>query len=142
MEQLVEFVINHWALSLALGVISGALIAGELQQHISGVKQIGPAEATLLVNHKDALLLDVREKSEHQDGLLPGAVSIPLREIEQRLVELEKYRQRPLIVFCKNGRHGKRACGLLRKQGFETIYNLDGGLLAWRTANMPIQKTG
>ncbi len=142
MEQLVEFVINHWALSLALVLVSGALIAGELQQQISGVKQVGPAEATHMVNHKDALLLDVREKSEHQDGLLPGAVSIPLGEIEQRLADLEKYRQRPLIVFCKNGQHGKRACGLLRKQGFETIYNLDGGLLAWRTANMPIQKAG
>lgn len=142
MEQLVEFIINHWALSLALVLVSGALIAGEFLQRMSGVKQVGPAEATHMVNHKDALLLDVREKSEHQNGLLPGAVSIPLGEIEQRIVDLEKYRQRPLIVFCKNGQHGKRACGLLRKQGFESIYNLDGGLLAWQTANMPIQKTG
>jgi rhodanese-related sulfurtransferase len=142
MEQFLEFIINHWILSLALVVIAGLLISSELGQHIGGVKQVGPAEATKMVNHKNALLLDVREKSDQQDGLLPGAISLPCSEIEARLAELEKYRQQPVITFCKNGQKGKRACGVLSKQGFDSLYNLDGGLLAWQTANMPVQKSG
>lgn len=142
MQQLIEFVVNHWILSLALVMIAGMLIAGEVQQYIGGIKQIGPAEATQMVNHNNALLLDVRGKSEQADGLVPSAVSMPLNEIEERSGELEKYRQRPVITFCKDGQQGRRACGILRKLGFESIYNLDGGLSAWRNANMPVQKPG
>ena len=141
MEQFIEFMLNHSVLSLALVWIVGLLIAGELRRQISGIKQVGPAEATHLLNHQDAVLLDVRDKSEYQEGSLPGAVSLPYSQIVEDRAKLEKYRQRPVIVFCKNGQQGARTCSILRKQGFENIYNLDGGLLAWRTANMPVQKT-
>ena len=133
--------LNHSVLSLALVGIVGLLIAGELRRQISGIKQVGPAEVTHLLNHQDAVLLDVRDKSEYQEGSLPGAVSLPYSQIVEDRTKLEKYRQRPVVVFCKNGQQGARTCSILRKQGFENIYNLDGGLLAWRTANMPVQKT-
>ena len=141
MEQFIEFMLNHSVLSLALVGIVGLLIAGELRRQISGIKQVGPAEVTHLLNHQDAVLLDVRDKSEYQEGSLPGAVSLPYSQIVEDRTKLEKYRQRPVVVFCKNGQQGARTCSILRKQGFENIYNLDGGLLAWRTANMPVQKT-
>ena len=141
MEQFIEFILNHSVLSLALVGIIGLLIAGELRRQISGIKQVGPAEVTHLLNHQDAVLLDVRDKSEYQEGSLPGAVSLPYSQIVEDRAKLEKYRQRPVVVFCKNGQQGARTCSILRKQGFENIYNLDGGLLAWRTANMPVQKT-
>lgn len=111
-----------------------------LSRKIYGIKEVGPLEATQLINHHDAVILDVREDREVADGMIPGAKHIALGQVGSRLSELEKFKNRPVVISCRSGSRSAGACRILRKNGFEQVYNLAGGILAWQQANMPTEK--
>ncbi|NNG12815.1 MAG: rhodanese-like domain-containing protein [Halobacteria archaeon] len=138
-NQLSEFVTNHPLLVMAFVVLLAILIGGELKRRISGVQQITPGEATRLLNHENAIMVDVRGDKEFRDGHVVNAVHLPVkdRDIDNRL---DKYRDRPLIVYCNNGQQSAQLCGKLRKQGFESVYNLKGGVLAWQRSELPLAR--
>jgi sulfur-carrier protein adenylyltransferase/sulfurtransferase len=77
------------------------------------------------------LLLDVREPFESELARIPGALLVPLGELEARLSELEPWRERDVVVHCHKGGRSRRACELLRAKGFARVANLDGGIEAW-----------
>jgi rhodanese-related sulfurtransferase len=140
MPQLLEFAINHWDLFLALAIILLMMFGGGLGGRLRGYKQIEPLEAVQLLNHEAPVLLDVREDSEYKDGHIIDTLHIPLGKLDGRLDELEKYREKPIIVSCRSGHRSSHACAKLRKKGFETVYNLKGGVMAWQNAGLPLQK--
>jgi rhodanese-related sulfurtransferase len=140
MPQILEFVTNHWDLFLALAIILFMLFSGGLTGRLRGFRQLDAQEAVLLLNHNDAVMLDVREDGEYKDGHIIDAVHIPLGKLEQRIGELEKFREKSIIVSCRSGHRSSTACARLRKNGFETVYNLKGGVMAWQSAGLPLQK--
>lgn len=77
----------------------------------------------------DHFLLDVREPHEQSISRIAGAVLIPLGELETRSAELP--RDRRILVHCKSGGRSARAVSLLRDQGFENVWNISGGIIAW-----------
>jgi len=79
----------------------------------------------------DLLLLDVREPFEAEIASISGARLVPLGQLEARLVELEPWRSRDVVVHCRTGGRSRRACELLRSKGFEHVSNLAGGIEAW-----------
>lgn len=130
---------NIWLVLLAL--FSGfMLIWPSIGGRLSGVKQIGPQEAVRLFNHEDALVLDVREDSEWRDGHIPKAKHIPLRQLKERVKDLEKQKDKPVIAVCRSGNRSAHACRLLRQAGFERVHNLAGGMLAWEQAGLPKER--
>jgi rhodanese-related sulfurtransferase len=140
MKQLSEFVLHHAFLFLALLGILVMLIGNELRRAMLNLKEVSPLEATQLLNHQDAVLLDVREPQEYQDGFLPNSIRIPLGSLSEKAAQLDKHRERPIIIVCRSGNRSAHAVRMLKKMGYETVYNLGGGLHAWRTANLPISK--
>lgn len=76
------------------------------------------------------VLLDVREPYEHSQKNIPGSVLIPLGQLDHRLSELEKYKDKEIVVYCRSGSRSAYACNILRKQGFNAI-NLSGGMISW-----------
>ena len=140
MGQLGEFVVKHWLLELALVVIVVLLILDALKRRVLGFQDIQPQEAVRLMNHEGAVAVDVREDKEYHEGHVLDAVHIPLGLMEERIDELDAYRSRPLIVYCRTGQRAAHAGVLLRKQGFERVYKLSGGMLAWRGADLPVVK--
>lgn len=142
MQQLGEFIVNHWDLFLALAIILAFMFGGAFSSRLRGFRSIDPLEAVRLINHEDGLLLDVREDSEYQGGHVNDSLHIPLRSLGQRVNDLAKYREKPIIVACQSGMRSSQACGVLRKEGFETVYNLKGGVMAWQNAGMPLAKGG
>jgi rhodanese-related sulfurtransferase len=140
MDQFVEFVSNHWGLFLALVVILGLLVGNEVSRAFRGFKDLPPTEATRLLNHEDAVLVDVREAGEVHDGRIANSVHIPLGTFAGNLNKLDKHKGKPVIVYCRSGHRSARACAMLRKNGFEPVYNLSGGFMAWQNANLPISK--
>jgi len=140
MEQLSSFVINHWELFLALGMIFVLILGEPLLRSAQGYLGIGPQQAIALINHEDALVLDVREDNEFMEGHILRALHIPVGRVMDRLKELDKYRNRPIITVCRSGSRSGRISALLHKQGFVAVYNLEGGILAWQNANLPITK--
>ena len=135
-----EFIQNNIGLVL-LAAVSGIMLLWQtFGGKFSGVKEVGTMEATQLINHRDALILDIREDKEVAAGRIPNAKHIPLGQLNGRLQELAKYKERPLVVNCRSGARSANACRVLAKNGFTEVYNLKGGIIAWEQANMPIER--
>lgn len=140
MEQLIEFLVNQWVLSVALFVILGLLIGTFVYGGIHGPKKVNPTDATRLINHEDAVVLDVRGDGEYGEGHILNALHIPSSDLSDRIGKLTKYRDRPIIATCRTGQSSASVCTTLRKHGFEKVYALSGGILAWQNANLPLTK--
>lgn len=133
----VQFIQDNWMLA-ALAVVSGAMLTWSfIGGRLSGVEQADTLKATRLYND-DALVLDVREDNEYAAGHIPKAKHIPLAQLAGRISELDKFKNKPVLVTCRSGQRSARACGMLKKAGFETVYNQAGGLLAWERASLPV----
>lgn len=90
----------------------------------------------MLAEHPDALILDVRQPEEWNDdvGHIEGARLIPLPELNHRITEIAAWRDKPVIVVCRVGVRSAEAANLLVASGFHEVYNLEGGMEAWRRA--------
>lgn len=131
---------NNLAL-VALFVGSGVvLIWPEIARLVGASNEIGTHEATRLMNQPTTLVLDVREPAEFAAGHLPKARNIPLKELGNRLDEIGKYKERPVVVTCRSGPRAGSACRMLKRAGFGTVYQLKGGLNAWQQASLPVEK--
>jgi len=133
------FLQGHNILLLAAALASAiALIWPFLRP--SGATAVSPSEATMLINREDAVVLDVREAAEFTAGHLPEARNVPAAKIQERMAELHKFKERPIIVCCASGGRSAAACAPLRAAGFSRLYNLSGGIEAWRAASLPLKK--
>ena len=133
------FIEKNWLLFIALFVSGAMLLWPLVQRRMSPIKEIGTLNVTHLINHQNAVLLDVRETNEFAGGKLPSALHIPLSQLKDRAGELGKLSARPVVVYCALGRRGRAAGGILAKQGFANIYMLHGGLKAWKDAGLPLE---
>ncbi len=134
-----QFLQANWML-IAIAVVSGAMLTWSfIGGKLSGVDEADTLKATRLYND-DALVLDVREDKEYAAGHIPKARHIPLGQLSKRIKELDKFKSKPILVTCRSGQRSARACGTLKKAGFETVYNQAGGIIAWERANLPVTK--
>jgi rhodanese-related sulfurtransferase len=140
MHQLPEFIGNHLALSGAFVALLIAVIVTEIRYRTGSSNDLSPLQATQLMNHQNAVLVDVREDKEFQDGHIANAVHIPLSKINDQAQRLDKYKKRPIIAYCRTGSRSGSACGRLQKHGFDAVYNLRGGLMAWQKDNLPVTR--
>lgn len=137
---MLEFVTHNWYLFVALGVILFLLVAGPVSQQMHGIKNVNVAQTVQLLNRENAVVVDVCEPKEFSAGHVPNAVNLPLGSLNDRLREIEKHKNRPIVVSCRSGNRSLKGAVLLRKHGFPTVYNLAGGLLAWERDNLPLEK--
>jgi len=121
--------------------MSGTMILWSMfGNRFRGVKEVDTNGALQLINHKNAFVLDVREPSEYESGHLLNAKLIPLGKLKARIAELDKQKDKPVVVVCRSGNRSGTACAILSKQGFTQAYNLMGGMMAWQKSNLPVQK--
>ncbi|CAD86124.1 MAG TPA: rhodanese-like domain-containing protein [Nitrosomonas sp.] len=106
----------------------------------NSVRDIDPKRAIRLINYEDALVLDVRDDSEYAGGHPPNAKHIPAEKIEDRWQELEKFKDKPVVIIFTPGLRVGRAGAVLRKNGFKQVFNLNGGIDTWRRENLPLVK--
>jgi len=135
-----QFVINNWYLFVALAVVLGLLLSGPLTQIIYGVKAVSVAQAVQLLNREAGVMLDVCEPQEFKDGHIPQSVNIPLSGLKNSLKQLEKYKDKPIVICCRSGNRSIKGAVTLRKHGFASVYSLAGGLLAWQRENLPLER--
>ena len=134
-----KFIIDNWML-IALAVVSGALLLAPILQGAL-VTGLAPNEAVQLINREKAVVIDVCEPAEFAAGHVVGARNIPLGELESKLVGAVKNKKLPLILICQSGARSARAVATVKGLGFEQAHSLGGGLAAWRTANLPVEKS-
>lgn len=137
MDRLIEFVTQHFYLVAAWALTLAMLLWTESRK--SG-KSVSTAEATRLINKEDALVLDIRGKKEWETGRINGAIHIPLADLDRRLNELEKHKDKPVIVVCNMGQTAGAATKKLRTAGFTQAVRLSGGMTEWRGQNLPVVK--
>jgi rhodanese-related sulfurtransferase len=135
-----SFIENNWMLILVMFASGAMLVWPIVQRRFSPMKDIGTLNVTHLINHHNALLLDLRETKELEGGRLPNAIHIPLSQIQTRSQELAKHASRPVVAYCASGNRSRVAGNTLAKLGFKEIYNLHGGYRAWKEAGLPVER--
>lgn len=135
-----QFLLDNFIM-LSIVVFSGVMLVWSfIGNKIRGITEIDTAAALQLINHKNALVLDVREQNEFDSGHILKAKLIPVGKLRGRLNELENHRDKPIVVACRSGQRSAAACALLVKEGFSQVHNLGGGVTAWQKAKLPLEK--
>lgn len=133
-----DFVQQYWYWVL-LAVASGSFLIYDITRSIGDTSVLTPLDATLKINRENAHIIDVRDQGEFSRGHIPNARHIPVSELTTRQGELEKLvRDAPLIIYCASGVRSSGAVRQMRKAGFETVFNLRGGINEWERAGLPV----
>lgn len=134
-DQLIEFIQNHPLLTGAFALVLAAWLAYEFKRGNHGVDS---GEATTLVNREDAVIVDIRDANDFKAGHIAGARNIPQSRLDERITELNKFKEKPIIVVCKHGQSSGIAVAKLTKAGFSRALKLKGGMAQWQADNLPV----
>ncbi len=141
MEQFSEFVLNNVVLFAALLGVLVLLIKAELDHQVNKGLLVSPASAIRLINnHDETLIIDIRAVAEYKSGHIKGAKNVPLNEFASNIKAYSDYKNKLVLIYCNSGNTTGRAIKLLKNAGYEKINNLEGGVAAWKEANMPLSK--
>ncbi len=139
MDRLAQYIqVNHW-LVVATVVVLVLVIVIEIRARAESFSAISPHDAIRLMNH-GAVVIDLRAAEQYSAGHLAGARRMDGEQILKAGETLKKYLQKPLIVYDESGSLGTSAARQLKAQGFAQAFNLRGGLAAWRSDNLPLEK--
>lgn len=132
-----EFFQEQWPLFVALLVISLMLVYSYVGDRLSGFKGVQADEAVRVFND-GAYMLDVRTAGEFKDGYIGEATNISVTELASKMGQLPADKEAPILVYCQTGARSSRAAGMLAKNGYTNVYNLAGGIMAWKNAGLPV----
>jgi rhodanese-related sulfurtransferase len=142
MNQYLEFISNHYLLSLAWVVVLYLLIQDLIENSFNKYKGLSPLLAVTKMNSSESVkVIDVREIHEYIKGHIEDSLNIPLSKLDDQLPELEGLKSQPVIVVCHTGTRSIPACKTLIKAGFQDVYNITGGMQSWEDNKLPIQIT-
>jgi len=129
-------------LLVAAAVGSGAMLLWPLLRGAAGGggASVNTLQATQLMNRENAQVLDVREPAAYAAGHILGAKSLPLAEFEKRAGDFDKYKPKPVILYCDTGNTAPRAVSQLKARGFTNVVNLAGGFRAWLQGGLPVER--
>ena len=137
MSQIIEFIGNHTLLFVAFFMTLGMLVYTEYMRITSANTALSPYDATQKMNEGEAIFLDVRDESEYKTGHLLNSRSMPVTKLAERMHEVDKFKDKQIVVYCDNGMRASRAIAKLKKNGCTQLFSLAGGLAAWQKANLP-----
>lgn len=138
MDQYIQFVINHWSLWLLFATLVILIIYMETTSHVGGVRLISPQDVVNLINREKALVLDIRELSVFQAGHIIGAKHVPEDEFDKKLTKFQKHKTKPVIISDSTGQKAAKYGAKLKKEGFEKVFGVKGGVGAWQGASLPL----
>ncbi len=134
-----KFILDNWML-MAVALSAGGMLLWPMLSG-GGPGALSADGAVQLINREKAVVVDVCEPAEFAAGHVAGAKNIPLSQLEGKLATTIKNKALPVILVCYSGARSSRAVSIAKKLGFENAHSLSGGMGAWRSANLPIEKT-
>ncbi|WP_205948690.1 rhodanese-like domain-containing protein [Pseudoxanthomonas sp. SGT-18] len=140
LETLMAFAGRHPMLSLALAGLTVAIIYTEIVRLLRGYKALKPSELALVANQPGALVVDLSAIADFEKGHIAGSRNIIPSQFDPAGKLLAGAKQSPVVVVCRTGMASAGAARKLKKAGFEQVYWLDGGLVAWQAAGLPLVK--
>lgn len=142
MDRILEFAASHWMLVTGTVAVIIALIVNEAYMVARSGTSVDPTAATRLYNQEDAVFIDLRDENSYHKRHLPGAINVPEKHLGQRQDYLAGYAGRPAILYVDGPRSLGQAMGQVEGAGLSPVYQLRGGLAAWREANLPTEGRG
>lgn len=139
MAEYLAFAKDHIFLVGAAAALIVIIAVSEFRRARRPWHDAGPAEAVRLING-GAQLIDLRGHDAYRAGHIVNARHLPMEELEAKAAKLD--RNVPVIVYCDTGASSARAAAVLVREGFADVWQLSGGLAAWRRDNMPVAKAG
>lgn len=91
-----------------------------------------------IMDRDDVFVIDVREQWEYDEKHIPGVTLIPLGTIPTSLSQIPT--DKTVVLTCRSGNRSGQAADFLRAQGFTNVHNMEGGILAWEAAGLPVDK--
>jgi rhodanese-related sulfurtransferase len=133
---------KNWKISALQGITTILLSTGIVPQVstlalAAEIKTIDVRQGQAMKD-QGAVLLDVREPDEYQEAHVPGSVHVPLGQLKSRLQEIRALGSKPVAIICRSGRRSTIAAELLMHSGLTNVYNVQGGMIAWEKAALPI----
>ncbi len=135
MELFFEFLNEQWILFGALFVCLWLLMQHESRK---AGPQLSPQQVINKVNQDQATVIDLRDPADFKQGHIVDAINIPSAKLASRLDELEGHRDKPVVLVCKMGQHTGAAAKTLKEAGFADIARLQGGMMEWSNAQLPL----
>lgn len=132
-----EFLIQQWHLAGALAVAVVLLVIHESRR---GGRSITPQQLTRLVNEQQAAVVDLRDAADFRKGHITDSINLPYGKIDERWDELEKLRDKPIVLVCKMGQFSSAIGKRLAAKKFAQVYRLGGGIGEWQASRLPLIK--
>jgi rhodanese-related sulfurtransferase len=139
MDRLLEYSSHHPYLVAYAAITVIAAVGYELWSRAQGVAALPPQEVIRLMN-QGAAVLDLRGAEDYAAGHITGARHFDAAQIAAAADTLKRYKERPVIVYCDRGTSSGGAVRTLGQQGFTKVFNLRGGIAAWRAENLPLAR--
>ncbi len=137
MAQFVEFIGNHLLLA---GMWVVTLLAIIVYHARAAAASVGPQQAVTMINREGAIVVDIRDRKEFDQGHIAGAVNIPLAKLKQRMAELNRHKEKPKLVVCKLGQQSGAAVKSMEEAGHENVVKMTGGISEWTARSFPLIK--
>jgi rhodanese-related sulfurtransferase len=138
MEQVIEFVTNHPLLAGGFVAVLGLLVYTEVMRKLQGLKELSPAQAVPWINDPDAVVIDVSTVADFNKGHIVDAKNIPVSRLSDPDKEIQKLRDKKLLLVCKSGQSAVPAAVSLLKMGARDVAVLKGGMTQWRSDQFPV----
>lgn len=141
MQEIIHFVMAHWLLFLALLAVLALLIKVEWDEGAAGLgpAMLSPQQVVTLINHEQAVVVDMRGEEEYAKGHVLAAISVPRVRLDNQIAVLKKYSAKPLIIYGISAKDFEAVKSTLANKGVQNIFYLVGGLSAWQAAGMPVE---
>lgn len=142
MDRFLEFILNHYILSLALAVVTYLLIQELFDTAFKKFESISPLLAVAKMNDSDTLVIDVREPSEFIHSHIEQSINMSLGKLPEELAKLADHKNKPVLISCQTGTRSASAAKILTKAGFEKVFVITGGMQAWENDyKLPVKIT-
>lgn len=139
MQRLIDYSAHHpWLAAFAV-LAALAVVVYEVWHRASNFAALAPDEAVRMLN-QGATVLDLRASEAYSQGHISGARHFDAAQLGQAAQTLKRYKERPLILCCERGTTAGSAARQLTRLGFKKVFNLRGGIAAWRAAHLPLAR--
>ena len=121
---------------IVLLILGGLLLINWARKFwlLKSLTHYSAAEVKDKLKRENVLLLDVRTDMERRSQSIKGSLHIPSRQLNSRISELEKYKNKEIICYCRSGNRSLNSASLLKKHGFKSA-NMKGGIVTWNFSN-------
>jgi rhodanese-related sulfurtransferase len=126
---------------IAVLLVSGGLLLWPTLMR-RGRGAVSPADAVLLINRRNASVIDLRPAAEYSQGHIPAAKNFGLAELQAKVGQIAKNKSNPVLLVCQTGQQSQKASQIVSDAGYAEVHVLQGGLDAWQKAGMPVVKQG